>query len=74
MINNNILYYLTAHLPGEGAAGRIAQFLQHMAALQLLGMERPFRVVAPCPATQKPYTSARSTTGIRLKKRQKNLS
>jgi hypothetical protein len=74
MINNNISYYLTAHLPGEGATGRIAQFLQHMAALQLLGMERPFRVVAPCPAPQKPYTSPRSTIGFRLKKRQKNLS
>src|SRR5678810_562743 len=62
MINNNISYYLTAHLPGEGATGRIAQFLRHMATLQLLGMERPFRVVAPCPAPQKPYTSPRPTT------------
>ncbi|BCT67612.1 hypothetical protein NNRS527_01199 [Nitrosospira sp. NRS527] len=106
MINNNISYYLTLTFRGEGATERIAQFLRHMSALQLLGMERrpealpegpreagigqrrgcrdrvphtrgrphpasglhlpaegtalpcavAFRVVAPCPAPQKPYT------------------
>ena len=38
-----------------------------MAALQLLGMEQPFRVVAPCPAPGKPHTPARSTELSRLK-------
>jgi len=39
-----------------------------MAALQLQekGMERPFRVVAPCPAPGKPHTPARSTEVSRI--------
>src|SRR5687768_3180196 len=37
-----------------------------MAALQLLGMEWPFRIVAPCPAPQKPHTPPRPTTGFRI--------
>ena len=35
-------------------------------ALQLLGMEWSFRVVAPCPAPQKPHTPPRPTAGFRL--------
>jgi hypothetical protein len=38
-----------------------------MAALQLLRMEQPFFVVAPCPAPGKPHTPARSTEVSRLK-------
>ena len=41
-----------SHLPAEGTAPPCAV---------------AFRVVAPCPAPQKPYTSPRPTTGIRLK-------
>jgi uncharacterized protein len=37
-----------------------------MAALQLLAMERPLRVVAPCPAPGKPHTPARSTELSRI--------
>jgi len=37
-----------------------------MAALQLLGMEQPFRVVAPCPAPEKPHTPARPTEESRI--------
>ena len=42
-------------------------FLWRMAVLQLLGMEWPFRVVAPCPAPKKPHTSPCPTTGFRIK-------
>ncbi|SDA13820.1 hypothetical protein SAMN05216315_104127 [Nitrosospira sp. Nsp18] len=66
MINNKYFILFDTHLLGEAATGGIAQFLRHMAALQLLGMERPFRVVAPCPAPQKQYTSPRPTTGFRI--------
>ena len=40
-----------------------------MAALQLLGMKRPFRVVAPCPAPQKPHTPPCPTTVSRFNER-----
>ena len=40
-----------SHLPAEGTAPPCAV---------------AFRVVAPCPAPQKPYTSPRPTTGFRL--------
>ncbi len=40
-----------SHLPAEGTAPPCAV---------------AFRVVAPCPAPQKPYTSLRSTIGFRL--------
>ena len=43
-----------SHLPAEGTAPPCAV---------------AFRVVAPCPAPPKPYTSPRPTTGFRLKKR-----
>jgi hypothetical protein len=42
----------------ESATGRIPRFWQRMAALQHLGLEQPFRVVAPCPA---PPLTARSS-------------
>src|SRR5579871_5086665 len=41
MIYNDFLQKLDVHLYGEFATGRIARFLRHMAALQLLGMGRP---------------------------------
>src|SRR6185437_14172550 len=41
-----------SHLPAEGTAPPFAV--------------APFRVVAPCPAPQKPYTSPRPTAGFRL--------
>ena len=37
-----------------------------MAALQLLGMERPFRVVASCSAPHKPHTPQRPTAVSRM--------
>jgi len=37
-----------------------------MAALQLLAMEQPLRVVALCPAPGKPHTPARSTEVSRI--------
>jgi hypothetical protein len=40
-----------SHLPAEGTAPPC---------------EIAFRVVAPCPAPQKPYTSPRPTTGFRI--------
>jgi hypothetical protein len=40
-----------SHLPAEGTASPCAV---------------AFRVVAPCPAPQKPYTSPRPTTGFRI--------
>ncbi|HEY5604593.1 MAG TPA: hypothetical protein VIM41_15935, partial [Gammaproteobacteria bacterium] len=40
---------------------------KRMAALQLLGMERPFRVLAPCPALRKSHTPPRPTADSRLK-------
>ena len=64
------------YLLGEFAMGRIARFLRHRIALQLLGMEWPFRVVAPCLAPQKPHTPPRPncrtyderiSTGVKLK-------
>ena len=66
MINNNIFYYWL--LPfGWGRYRMNCTVLRHRAALQLLGMEWPFRVVAPCPAPQKPHTSRRPNTGFRIK-------
>ncbi len=48
--------------------GWIAWLLRHMAALRLLGMEWPFRVVAPCSSPQKPHTLPRPTAGFRIMK------
>ena len=55
-----------AHPFGENATGWIARFSGRMAALQLLAMERPLRVVAPCPAPGKPHTPTRSTELSRI--------
>ena len=40
MILKDFFVLLDTHLLGESATGRIVRFLRHMAALQLLGMER----------------------------------
>jgi len=54
------------HPFGESATLWIARFLGRTATLQLLGMERPFRVAASCPASQKPHTPQRPTAVSRI--------
>src|SRR5687768_12550134 len=48
-----------SHLPSEGTAPPCAV--------------APFRVVAPCPAPQKPHTPPRPTTGFRLNPKRERI-
>ena len=65
MINNNISYYLTLTFRVRPLRG-IAQFLRHRHCSASCERIAPFRVVAPCPAPQKPHTSPRPATGFRM--------
>jgi hypothetical protein len=64
--SKELCHLFCVHPYGESATSWIARFSGRMAALQLLRMEQPFFVVAPCPAPGKPHTPARSTEVSRL--------